>query len=122
MLTTHKGEMLPLHVACLEERLRQIGHEWSHLGQWIDADQLLLTGVRSAPEQVQALLDDSSGSDSQVQRALRELLVIGHVQRFLLEQSIHRAGGERTRLQVESDQAQQAITLLRRETDPTKLM
>lgn len=121
MLTAREGEMLPLHVACLEGRLHQIRQEWSQLGQWVHADQLLLTEVQAQTEQVQALLDGPGFSDQQVRNALRELLVIGHVQRFLLEESIHREAGERTRLQEESDQTQQAITILRRDAVPNNL-
>jgi pyridoxal/pyridoxine/pyridoxamine kinase len=90
MLTAHAGEMLPLQIARLDEQLQQIVQEWNQIGQWVDADQLLLTGVRGHMEQVQALLDCAGSRDQQVRDALRELLVIGHVQRFLLEQSLQR--------------------------------
>jgi pyridoxal/pyridoxine/pyridoxamine kinase len=88
MLTAHAGEMPLFQIACLDEQLQQIMQEWNQIGQWVDADQLLLTGVRGHLEQVQSLLDCSGSGDQQVRNALRELLVIGHVQRFLLEQSL----------------------------------
>ena len=121
MLTTGEGELLPLHIACLEGRLHQIRQEWSQLGQWVHADQQLLAGVQAQTEQVQALLEDPGFHDQQVRNALRELLVIGHVQQFLLERLIHGAEDERIRLQEESDQAHQAMTLLRRDADHSTL-
>jgi pyridoxal/pyridoxine/pyridoxamine kinase len=88
MLTAHVGEILPLQTICLDERLQQIVQEWNQIGQWADANQLLLTGIQGHIEHVQALLGCSGSSDQQVRNALLELLVIGHVQRFLLEQSL----------------------------------
>jgi hypothetical protein len=90
MLSAHAEEILPFQTARLDERLQQVALEWNQIGQSVDADQLLLTGVRGHMEQVQALLDCAGSSDQQVRNALRELLVIGHVQRFLLEQSLQR--------------------------------
>ncbi len=88
MLTARVEEVLPLQTACLDEHLQQIVQEWNQIGQWVDADRLLLTGVRGHLEQVQSLLDCAGSCDRQVRNALQELLVIGHIQRFLLEQSL----------------------------------
>ena len=90
MLAVHVGEMPLFQTACFDEQLQQVVQEWNQIGQWVDADQLLLTGVRGHLEQVQALLGCSGSSDQQVRNALLEVLVIGHVQRFLLEQSLQR--------------------------------
>jgi pyridoxal/pyridoxine/pyridoxamine kinase len=86
MFSAHVGKMPLFQTARLDEQVQQVIQEWNQIGQWADADQLLLTGVRGHMEQVQALLDCADSCDQQVRNALRELLVIGHVQRFLLEQ------------------------------------
>jgi len=114
MLSAPDGEALPIQVAYLEGRAQQVFEEWQQLGQWLEADQLLLASVQAHTAHVLASLSASSPRDQEVRSAFAELVVIGQVQQFLLEQTIHQAACQRAHLKKESAQARQALSLLHR--------
>jgi hypothetical protein len=88
MYIAGEEEELFLQVACLERQLEQIAREWSQIGQGSAADQELLKEVQERTAQIQALLATARPRDTQVQQAFTELVIIGQIQAFLLEQTI----------------------------------
>jgi hypothetical protein len=113
MHTAREKEALLLQIACLEGQVQQIARDWEQLGQWVETDQALLTAVQEHTEQVQALLVTAGTRDPQVQRAFTELVIIGHIQAFLLEQTIQREAHERRNLQEEEGQVSLSAVALR---------
>ncbi len=116
MLSASDGEALPVQMAYLEGRLQQVFEEWHQLGQWQETDQRLLASVQAHTANVCAALGASSARDAEVRGALRELVVIGQLQQFLLEQSIQQSAGERKHLMQEGALVRQALGLLHRAT------
>jgi hypothetical protein len=112
MLTIHEEGALPVQIACLESQLQQIAEEWNQLGQWLDSDQKLLAAARMHTESVRGSLSASGPIDRQVQNALTELMVMSHVQQFLLEQTIQYEARARSRLEEEQNEVQQTLTRL----------
>ncbi|HLW02903.1 MAG TPA: hypothetical protein VKT82_29875 [Ktedonobacterales bacterium] len=114
MLKAPDGEPLPVQVACLEGRVQQVFEEWHQLGQWLETDERLLSSVQAHTASVHASLATSSPRDQAVRSALAELLVIGQMQQFLLEQSMQQATRERAHLKEEGARVRQALGLLHR--------
>ena len=100
-----------MQAAYLEGRLQQVTTEWNQLGQWLDNDQSLLTSVQAHTESVCASLASAVPIDQQVRNALAELVIIGQVQQFLLEQSMQQATSERSYLEAERRMVQRALGL-----------
>jgi ABC-type transporter Mla subunit MlaD len=110
MLSAPEEEALPVQIAYLEGRLRQVAEDWTQLGQWLESDQRLLAAVQAHSESVRAALATAGSLDQQVRSALAELVVIGQVQQFLLEQTIQQAADERSQLEDEGMAVLRGIT------------
>ena len=111
MPIAQEEDALSVQAAYLEGRLQQVAEEWNQLGQWLDSDQNFLASVQAHTATICASLATAGPIDQQVRNALAELVVIGQVQQFLLEQSMQQTTCERNHLEAEGVMVRRALGL-----------